>query len=87
MRSIIKFPKKEINVSLKVPNPHNVCFQYTVPFYSHHVFQLGVLGFPPYFPTGKRKAWEPNQATLSMLWAGGIGLAIDKQIKEGSGDT
>lgn len=53
----------------------------------NHVFQLGVLGFPPYFPTGKRKAWEPNQATLSMLRAGGIGLAIDKQIKEGSVDT
>lgn len=54
---------------------HTVCFQYTVPFYSHHIFQLGVLGSPPYFPIGKRWAWEPNQATLSTLWASGIGLA------------
>ena len=55
MRSIIKFPKKEINVSLKVPNPHNVCFRYTVPFYSQPRLSTGCSRLPTLFPNREKE--------------------------------
>lgn len=85
MRNIIKFQKKERNVSLKVPNPHSL-FSIHCSFLLPPHLSIGCSWLPTLFPN-REKVGLGTKSGHSLQYGPVAQAWLDKQINEGSVDT